>query len=139
MAGKFESASSETSTHLTRRLDALEKSIDAKLAAIASPAGVQPHGPTLDLNGKWEVTLSSGAKLRSPIIQLGDGRYRITKMGVFSGIYELKNDRLVVVEPVDKRLTEFVWKVQDADNMVLIESSTKTGQDYSGATLKRIP
>jgi hypothetical protein len=60
------------------------------------------------------------------------------KMRSFSGIYELRKDKLVVVEPVDKRLTKFVWRVESRDDMILIRSSRKTGADYTGAILKRL-
>ncbi len=45
-----------------------------------------------------------------------------------------------MVDPDDKRLTEFVWRIVDPDNLVLIEAppASKTGSNYLGATLNRV-
>ena len=112
------------------------------ILAVALIAGIAVmslwSSKTVNLEGDWEATLTSGAKLHSPMVHLDGQRYRLVKLGVFSGVYELRGDQLVIVEPVDKRLAEFVWRVQGTNDLVLIQSSTKTGQDYTGAMLKRI-
>ena len=91
-----------------------------------------------DLGGEWEITLRPKHTLHPSIAAIASGQYRLSKAGVFSGVYEFKDGLLAVVESGDPRLTEFVWKVQDANNLVLIRSSKKTGQDYTGSTLKRV-
>ena len=49
--------------------------------------------------------------------------------------------KLAVVEPDDKRLTEFAWLVKDPNHLVLVESPpvAKIGSDYRGAVLSRAP
>ena len=109
----------------------------------ASPAEALPASGPRDvagLEGEWEITLPAGFIRRLSILHLDGARYRISRSGNSSGIYELRGDKLVVVEPDDKRLTEFVWHVEDPNRMVLIESPavSKVGSDYRGAILKRV-
>ena len=90
--------------------------------------------------GKWEMTLPAGFKHPATLVALGDQRFRIEDTPPnFRGVYERTGDRLAVVEPTDKRLTEFVWQIQSDDSLLLIESppTGKIGSDYRGATLKR--
>ena len=93
-----------------------------------------------DLSGKWELTLPAGYTYRSRIERIGADRYRIPGIVTLSGTYERRGDSLFVVEPEDPRLTEFVWRIQDLDHMVLVQSPpvAKIGSDYTGATLQRI-
>ena len=95
---------------------------------------------TPDLSGNWELTLPKGAKLQSPIERVSGNTYRIPAIQSLSGVYELKGDKLVVTVPTDPRLTEYVWKVEDANSLVLVEAppASKIGWDYKGATLKRL-
>lgn len=93
-----------------------------------------------DLSGNWELTLPKGAKYPSNIERVSENTYRIPGIKALSGIYELKGDKLVVTVPTDKRLTEYVWKVEDTNTLRLIEAppTSKTGSDYRGATLIRL-
>ena len=93
-----------------------------------------------DLSGNWELTLPKGAKFQSPIERVRENTYRIPSIQSLSGVYELKGDKLVVTVPTDQRLTEYVWKVEDANTLILIEAPpiSKIGWDYKGATLKRL-
>src|ERR1041384_2369690 len=86
----------------------------------------------IDLSGNWELTLPKGAKFSSPIERLSENTYRIPALQLFSGVYELRGDKLAVTAPKDRRLTEFVWKVEDANKLTLIEapSTGKIGSDY---------
>jgi hypothetical protein len=95
----------------------------------------------LDLSGNWELTLPQGAKFRSPIERVSENTWRIPSIQSLSGVYELKSDKLVVKVPTDPRLTEFVWKVENANSLTLIEAppASKIGSDYKGATLTRLP
>jgi len=94
----------------------------------------------IELSGNWELTLPQGAKFQSPIERVSDHTYRIPAIQSLSGVYELKGDKLVVTAPTDQRLTEYVWKVEDATTLILIEAPpvSKIGWDYKGATLKRL-
>ncbi len=93
-----------------------------------------------DLSGNWELTMPKGVKYQSPIERVSEKSYRIPGIKALSGVYELKGDKLVVTVPTDKRLTEYVWKVEDANTLILIEAppTSKTGSDYRGATLVRL-
>src|SRR5689334_1212632 len=73
-----------------------------------------------DLSGNWDARLPSGAAFQPVLTHLTGARYRLEKCGVFSGVYELRGKLLVVVEPVDVRLTEFVWQVLDANTLLLV-------------------
>src|SRR5690349_16469801 len=79
----------------------------------SSPERAQSASAAFDLKGEWEADLPAGFKMSSAMIPMGKGRYRLPALGVFSGVYELDGDRLVVVEPDDERLDEFVWLVED--------------------------
>jgi hypothetical protein len=94
---------------------------------------------SLDLSGNWELTLPKGAKHQSPIERVSENTYRIPGLKALSGVYELRGDKLVVTVPTDQRLTEYVWQVQDANTLILVEAPPpgKTGSDYRGATLVR--
>jgi hypothetical protein len=93
-----------------------------------------------DLSGNWELTLPRGAKFRSPIERVSENTYRMPSLQSFSGVYELKDGKLAITMPTDTRLTEFVWKVEDANTLILVEAppTSKIGSDYKGAMLKRI-
>jgi hypothetical protein len=93
-----------------------------------------------DLTGNWELTLPQGTKYTSPIERVSEKTYRIPRIKVLSGVYELKDDKLVVTAPTDERLTEFVWKLEGANKLVLIEAppTSKIGADFKGATLVRL-
>lgn len=95
----------------------------------------------LDLSGNWELTLPQGAKFRSPIERVSENIWRIPSAQSLSGVYELKGDKLVVRIPTDPRLTEYVWKVENANSLTLIAAPpvSKIGSDYKGATLNRLP
>ncbi len=100
----------------------------------------QKGSPAVDLSGEWTMTLPAGFVSTSPIERVDDTHYRIPNIKVLSGVYQRRGNMLVVVEPIDARLTEFIWEIRDADNLVLIQSPPvgKIGSDYTGATLNRI-
>ncbi len=108
------------------------------------PIEAAPHETPVpglvDLAGRWQLTLPEGGQHSVLILNLGQNRYLLRSGGNTSGMYELRGDRLAVVDPDDKRLTEFVWSVQDSNKMVLVESPAvaKVGSDYRGAVLNRI-
>lgn len=90
--------------------------------------------------GRWALTLPAGFKSPATLVALDDQRFRLENGPPnFRGVYVLNGDRLTVVEPDDARLTEFVWKVQNGDSLLLIEAppASKVGSDYRGAILNR--
>ena len=111
-----------------------------KLAVATSLAFVLIGCGQSDLEGDWEITLPAGFRYESRIERTDDNRYNIPSIAVLSGVYERRGDSLFVVEPNDPRLTEFVWRIEDPDNMVLVKSppGEKIGSDYTGAKLRRL-
>jgi hypothetical protein len=95
---------------------------------------------TTDLSGSWQLTLPAGFQDTVAISREGIRCYRLWKPGLnINGIYEVRGDHLVMVVPNDPRLTEFVWHIDDADHLTLVEEppASKTGASYRTATLKR--
>ncbi|MEN6406011.1 MAG: protein kinase [Thermoguttaceae bacterium] len=91
------------------------------------------------LAGGWVLTLPSQTQHHATISNAGEGRYLLRTGGNMTGVYQLRGDKLAMLEPQDQRLTEFVWQVENPNQMVLIESPPigKTGAEYRGAMLKR--
>ena len=58
---------------------------------------------------------------------------------VFNGIYQWRGDRLVVVQPDDKRMDGLTWKWQDGRLTVISEpAGTPTGSSYLGSKMERL-
>jgi hypothetical protein len=70
---------------------------------------------------------------------VGDNRYALEKAVRFSGVYELRDDRLTLVEPVMRGEAGFVWELRGTEEIRLVgqRPAAKIGQNYLGATLKR--
>ena len=92
----------------------------------------------VDLSGTWQLTLPAGFVKHMTIERLENNVYFLRPLN-FAGEYELQEKRLVMVKPVDPRLTEFVWKLRDDDSLLLVEEppAAKTGARYKGAVLRR--
>jgi hypothetical protein len=138
MTSKIEEASATTS----RRFDAVEKSLGSEFAKTRSllPAHLRADGEVsiADLSGQWEVTFPSGSTTQASITRLEGGQYRLMQARVFNGIYGLNKDRLVAVDVAANKPAMFVWKVQDEDDLILVESSSQNGGNYKGTTMKRV-
>ena len=123
-----------------RRAAASYEKLARYLLVLSGPNRNAP-GKAPDLSGNWELTLPAGAKFRSPIERVSENTYRIPSLQSLSGVYELKGHKLVVTVPTDQRLTEYIWKVENANTLTLIQAppTSKIGSDYKGATLIRLP
>jgi hypothetical protein len=87
------------------------------------------------------MTLPAGFRHRITFSPLGQGRYRFEpRKLVMSGVYTVKDDRLVIVAPNDKRLTGFEWQTQQDGSLTLIGEPgvAKTGSSYLKATMRRL-
>lgn len=64
--------------------------------------------------------------------------YVLEKTVRFSGVYERRRNRLVMVKPADRDEGAFEWEI-DEDCLILVKQRPvgKLGSDYRGATLKR--
>jgi hypothetical protein len=77
------------------------------------------------LAGRWLLTLPAGFEHRVTLEPVGSDRYRFRRTGstraarrgdvrlVFSGLYEIRDGCLAIVEPDDERLTEFGWTIHN--------------------------
>ena len=55
------------------------------------------------------------------------------------GEYELRDGRLSMVKPEDKKMTGLVWEVKNRNVLLLVErpESSQFGSDYRNSTLSR--
>lgn len=91
------------------------------------------------LEGKWEMTLPRGFKSTTNITRDPDGFYVLGTGGVLSGVYELRDDRLVVVKPSDERMIDLVWaRVGNQLQLVSEPKGTPTGASYIGAVMELV-
>jgi hypothetical protein len=114
-----------------------------RLPATAAPESVAPAAARpgeqpekLDLAGRWLLTLPAGYQYRITLEAVGENRYRFPSLA-FAGVYELKGQKLVMVEPVDKRMTIFDWTINNVNNLTLTDETGASGARYVGATLGR--
>ncbi len=108
--------------------------------AIANYHAFWPEVKPSPLDGSWTLTLPAGYTHAIRIDPAGPSRYMINRL-VFAGVYKLEGDRLMMVEPRDPRLTEFVWELRPGGNLILVGGPPpgKTGATYLGASLSRRP
>ena len=86
--------------------------------------------------GTYEIQFPAGAVREISILKLGDGNYRLQGGGVLNGIYQVKGDKLLVVQPDDPRMLGLAWRKQTATWKLFREPvGTPTGSSYVGATL----
>jgi beta-lactamase regulating signal transducer with metallopeptidase domain len=102
-------------------------------------ASEQWHEATPDLSGTWQLRLPSGYQHTVTFERLDELHYRLTPSHfALAGIYELRGERLVIVEPDDRRLTEFEWLVESPQQLRLLEPAVaENGGRYRGAVLLR--
>jgi hypothetical protein len=93
------------------------------------------------LGGHWQLTLPAGFQYHAVIKPLGADRLSVEKAVRFSGVYELRDNRLVLVEPINRGPLGFEWEVRGSDELLLVGQPPigKTGANYLGATLRRLP
>jgi RNA polymerase sigma factor (sigma-70 family) len=91
------------------------------------------------LVGNWLLTLPAGFRYQTTIRHVGDNRYALEKAVRFSGVYELRDGRLTLVEPETRGEAGFVWELRGTEGLTLVGQRpvAKIGQNYLGATLKR--
>jgi hypothetical protein len=109
-----------------------------KGAAAARGEG-DPDRAAATLAGRWVMTLPAGFEHQIVVRPLGGNRLAVEKAVRFSGIYELRDGRLVLVKPTNPAESGFEWEVRTPSEVVLVAQPpvAKTGQNYLGATLTR--
>ncbi|HEY7153602.1 MAG TPA: M56 family metallopeptidase [Gemmataceae bacterium] len=119
----------------------LSASSEGALSVVPDDAGQGLIAPPDAIAGQWLMTLPAGFRHRITFSPLGQGRYRFEpRKLVMSGVYTVKDDRLVIVAPNDKRLTGFEWQTQQDGSLTLIGEPgvAKTGSSYLKATMRRL-
>jgi hypothetical protein len=94
-----------------------------------------------DLAGQWQAKLPAGFVQPTTLQDFGEGRFQLrSQASVFNGLYEWRSGQLIVVEPVDERMTGLVWK-WDGQKLTLVEEpkNTPTGSSYVGTVLTVAP
>ncbi len=90
------------------------------------------------LAGRWLMTLPAGFK-RQIVIRTTEGdRFVLEEAARFSGTYEFRDGRLITAK-AEAVKEHYEWKV-GADELTLVAQppKEKLGQNYLGATLKRL-
>jgi bla regulator protein blaR1 len=111
------------------------------------PASNQRGGPddpdptkrNRGFSGEWIMSLPAGFQHRITLTPVGKGRYRLGPRKLnSSGVYEVRKDRLVIVQPNDRRLLGFEWELRKGSFVLVGQPPVgKTGSNYLGATLSR--
>jgi DNA-directed RNA polymerase subunit RPC12/RpoP len=89
-----------------------------------------------ELRGVWLMTLP-GAKYSVVLRPLEKGRFDLEKAVCFTGAYEIRANRLVLVAAPQPANGGFAWEMRAPDELVLVAQPPTSGGDYLGAILKR--
>jgi RNA polymerase sigma factor (sigma-70 family) len=127
-----------------------EPRADSPEAREASGVSARPRGPRAEDNqsraadalaGSWRMTLPAGYKYQVRMRPLGADRVSVEKAVCFSGIYELRQGRLILVESALIPKKYFEWEVRGAEELALVAQPPveKIGANYLGTTLRRLP
>jgi len=117
------------------RAAAQDKSAPAKSSRTSTPADPKPA--KTDLSGTWKLHLPAGFDHDIKLSALSGGRFRFEGKGlVFNGVYERKDGKLVMADPVDDSQTGFEWEEKEDGSFELVRNSDAMSGDYLGATLK---
>jgi RNA polymerase sigma factor (sigma-70 family) len=93
------------------------------------------------LAGRWLMTLPAGFRYVVTVRRLGEQRFALEQAVRFSGHYELRGRRLVLVGPVRDGDPPFEWELASPHEMSLVAQppTSRTGSDYLGAALRKLP
>jgi RNA polymerase sigma factor (sigma-70 family) len=103
--------------------------------------GAKQGKPPDTLAGTWLMTLPAGFRHVTVVRPLGGGRFALEKAVRFSGVYELRGRKLVLVRPASPGEAGFEWELRGPDSLTLVGQPPveKLGQNYLGATLSQLP
>lgn len=112
----------------------VEDKVSQELAQ--QPVKLERKSPALE--GSWRMYLPAGFEHAIVLKPLGDNRYRLEPGSLnSSGVYEVRGDRLVLVEPREPHLKGFEWSIRSPYFLTLTGQASNTGSDYLGAVLFR--
>jgi hypothetical protein len=130
-SGKREYTLAEFQREITSRIETPKSKKD--LAAEQAP--VAPPG---DYAGSWRMLLPAGFELEAKLEALEENRYRLMSPGSrFNGVYEVRDGKLIAVEPEATRREGYVWKLRSPYMLTLVEHAENLQHDYRGAVLFR--
>ena len=92
------------------------------------------------LVGNWNLHAPNQTTIiKVTIKDFGNGDYYLAGNTPMDGIYHKQGDQFLCVKPNDPRLTQFIWRIQDSNTLVLIsQPSVWVSQErYLGAELQR--
>jgi hypothetical protein len=102
-------------------------------AAVPTKAAPGPY------HGTWQINFPAGAQRAVTILSMPKDELMLYGSGNLDGRYRWDEDRLVMVEPEDKRYEHLIWEKQ-GDDLVLVEEPPDhpSGARYVGTRLKFI-
>jgi hypothetical protein len=96
------------------------KIIDNKFLLVIVVALMFCGCATTDLSGRWNLKAQDGKMIPMTIQDFGGGKFYLHGDTPLDGVYRRRDDELVCTKPDDPRLTGFVWRVQNQNNLVLV-------------------
>jgi RNA polymerase sigma factor (sigma-70 family) len=93
------------------------------------------------LAGTWRMELPAGFKYQVLMRPLDERRVSVHDAVLFSGTYELRQGRFILVQAANHDKTDFEWEVRGTRELVLVAQPpvAKIGSNYLGTTLRRLP
>jgi hypothetical protein len=112
---------------------------DGQATILQHEAAVPKKVPPGPYHGTWQINLPAGAQRAVTMLSMPKDELMLFTGGVLSGRYHWEDDRLVMVEPEDKRYQHLIWEKQGED-LVLVEEPPDhpSGARYVGTRLKFI-
>jgi hypothetical protein len=130
-SGKRDYTVEEFRREITSRTDAA----DTEKRSVHEQETAEPRS---DYSGSWRMLLPAGFEHETKMETLAGNRYRLRSPGSrFNGVYELRDRRLVIVEPEATRREGYVWEIRSPYLLTLIEHAPDLQHDYRGAVLFR--
>jgi hypothetical protein len=112
--------------------------VDDRIEDIPQPEPAPVRRQSHDFSGTWRVLLPAGFEHQVTLTSAGENRFRVEPRSLnMSGVYEVRGDRLVLVEPQEERLRGFEWSIRSPFLMTLTSEATNTGATYRDAVLFR--
>lgn len=112
---------------------------DGQATILQHEAAVPTKTPPGPYHGTWQVNFPAGAQRAMTILSMPNDELMLYGSGNLDGRYRWEEDRLVMVEPEDKRYQHLIWE-KDGDDLVLVEEPPDhpSGARYVGVRLKFI-